>query len=339
MKKRVHLTIGIVLSLLFCWYAFSGVDFSIIKEILGQGDYQRLFYYLIWMILSFVFRGLRSKQMGDHLDKLSFATHFNITAISYMLNNFFPARLGDVSKAYLLSKKSRITVGSGLAIVVLERLFDLITLTAITAVALLAFGTGGTLQKYSYIFLVFLSFIMLFLYLFRFKSALIEFWIEKIFGRISSKLAEKIVEMIKVFAQGLAVLESFKDLLITFIYSIGVWISILGLTYECGQILKMSMSFVQAIYPVAFIGIGMLIPAAPGFIGTFHTFCIKGLEALGFMDKDLNAGYAILAHGANYISLSILGIICFLKEQFSFKTLSGEIENVVETELEKHNDR
>ena len=66
--------------------------------------------------------------------------------------------------------------------------------------------------------------------------------------------------------------------------------------------------------------IAIAIPAAPGFLGTFHAAMVATLVALG-IDKSTAASYAFLQHFIGLIPIVIFGLIHFLEANVSFKDI------------------
>ena len=49
---------------------------------------------------------------------------FPIVVIGYMGNNIYPARIGELVRAYVLKRKEEVSVSASLATVIVERIFD-----------------------------------------------------------------------------------------------------------------------------------------------------------------------------------------------------------------------
>jgi len=95
--------------------------------------------------LSWILRGLRYRTI---LRKLGFPERLDVLTgavfISQMGNLVFPARAGDAVRAYIVNKRRDIPYTSGFASLAVERVFDLLTITALAGGVLLAVvGTGG----------------------------------------------------------------------------------------------------------------------------------------------------------------------------------------------------
>jgi uncharacterized membrane protein YbhN (UPF0104 family) len=67
--------------------------------------------------------------------------------------------------------------------------------------------------------------------------------------------------------------------------------------------------------------IGIAIPAAPGFIGNWHYFCILGLSLFGIA-KTVALSFAIVYHALSIGVLIFLGLIFLPFNRFSIGDLS-----------------
>ena len=62
------------------------------------------------------------------LEKIDQWSLFSITSVGFMAINLLPVRMGEFVRPYLISQKSSIRLGSSLATIVVERVFDMLTL-------------------------------------------------------------------------------------------------------------------------------------------------------------------------------------------------------------------
>ena len=89
------------------------------------------------MALSFLWMLVRAKVWQTLLrDKPPYRDVLFATGEGYLLNNFLPFRLGELGRAFLLSRKSGMTFGEILPTIVIERAVDLAFSAAILLAAL-----------------------------------------------------------------------------------------------------------------------------------------------------------------------------------------------------------
>jgi uncharacterized membrane protein YbhN (UPF0104 family) len=73
---------------------------------------------------------------------------------------------------------------------------------------------------------------------------------------------------------------------------------------------------------LAFVGIGVSLPSAPGFVGTFQFFTVAAL-ALFAVDEQQAFGFSVLHHMAQYIPITLFGWILLVREQMSLGDLAA----------------
>lgn len=66
-------------------------------------------------------------------------------------------------------------------------------------------------------------------------------------------------------------------------------------------------NFLWAVFVMSVTNLGILLPSTPGFIGTFHFFCITALVALGVATETATV-YAVGAHLSFFIPITIWGL-------------------------------
>ena len=118
-------------------------------EAFGEADMGLVAAAAVVYTLSWPLRGLRYRDILSELgyrEKLGFLT--GAVFISQMGNLVFPARAGDAVRAYVVKARRGIPYPTGFASLAAERVFDLLTITAMAGVVLaglLATGSTGDL--------------------------------------------------------------------------------------------------------------------------------------------------------------------------------------------------
>jgi len=59
---------------------------------------------------------------------------------------------------------------------------------------------------------------------------------------------------------------------------------------------------------------GVAVPSAPGFVGTFHGFCVAGLGIVAGIEPTQAAAYATLLHGSQWMAVNAIGVGCLLAD-------------------------
>ena len=80
--------------------------------------------------------------------------------------------------------------------------------------------------------------------------------------------------------------------------------------------LGLHLPFVAAWAVLAFVGLGVSIPSAPGYVGVFHAAAALALGLFG-VSQAASVGYALLFHAAQIVPITLIGWVYLLREQMS----------------------
>ncbi|HYT55986.1 MAG TPA: lysylphosphatidylglycerol synthase domain-containing protein, partial [Verrucomicrobiae bacterium] len=83
---------------------------------------------------------------------------------------------------------------------------------------------------------------------------------------------------------------------------------------------RIDVPFAASWVVLAFVGIGVSLPSAPGFVGTYQFFTVAAL-ALFSVDQNRAFGFSLLQHLSQYIPVTLFGWLLLIKEQMSLGDL------------------
>ena len=292
------------------------VDFSKMLAAIRAADYRIL---AVAMTLSFVWMFLRAKVWQTLLrDKPTYRDVLFSAGEGYLLNNFLPFRLGELGRAFLLSRKSGLPFGEIIPTIFIERFTDLaisatIFITALPFVA----GAEGS-ERIGYIVGVAMVIGLALMYVLARNNQ----WALDIFHKFSARWpsVQKFGgSFLESFFTGLGVLTDgwlFTRFLFWMIFD---WVIALLAYY-----LMILAFFPQAQWIWAFFGLGAAafggaIPSLPGGVGTFEGAIVG---ALSFFTHDQSTAFAaaLTMRFYNYLNSGVIGGIGLLREG---QTLSG----------------
>ncbi|MCS7003311.1 MAG: flippase-like domain-containing protein, partial [Dehalococcoidia bacterium] len=75
-----------------------------------------------------------------------------------------------------------------------------------------------------------------------------------------------------------------------------------------------------ALFLVVFVNLGIMIPSAPGYIGTFQLFAKLALSAFN-VSAAIGLSVAILSHAIQYFLVTGIGFVVFAREHLSLAQL------------------
>ncbi|MEM7676241.1 MAG: lysylphosphatidylglycerol synthase transmembrane domain-containing protein, partial [Myxococcota bacterium] len=126
MKKLVTWG-GVALSAVLLYWILTTFDLAKAAEVISKA-------HVGWLLASavvygglFTLRGWRWALLLRPIKAVSAMRCFEVFTIGFMANNILPARLGDVARAYVLARQARLPTASSFSSVMLERIFDGLT--------------------------------------------------------------------------------------------------------------------------------------------------------------------------------------------------------------------
>jgi glycosyltransferase 2 family protein len=262
---------------------------------------------------------------------------FWILNVSYMLNAILPFRLGDIARAYLVSRRDRgtaepsaaggsspavqpplIDAGTALSAVAVERVFDLILsfVFLLLAFPILSGKVGNQWTLLSSFGLAVVGFLGLLL-----------------LGAGSARItrvAERIADKIPLIRPGLKPLANFLDglrLVRDLRYSLPAFLFIaLTMLLWAADYWIVLRGFVPtaALYwgLLSLVGglIGVALPSSPGALGIFEVSLTLVLTA-GGMVRAVAVAYALSLHMLNTLTNTLLGLLGLLSERQSLGSI------------------
>jgi len=136
-KSRVFRTIiGLLIAALFVVFAFWGISFkSLIRDSL-RANFYILFLTVIVVLFSHLLRAFRWRVILQELKQdISLVDTWGSIMVGYLFNNFVP-RLGEIVRAYATGKLEDVSVSGVFGTIVLERLFDMLSVGVLFGLAL-----------------------------------------------------------------------------------------------------------------------------------------------------------------------------------------------------------
>lgn len=306
MKKQIFT--GILLSMGFIYLAVKGVDLSDVGSRLMQLEYYYIIPVVFAVVLAHYLRTLRWGIILKSLTEYNQWKLFVISSIGFMAINLLPARLGEFARPYLVKKTNNIPMTSTIATIVVERIFDMLTVAVIIAIVLFNGAFPSAVIQGAYIFVVIGLGALFFVIALFVKRDFILARIApvlKILPQHLSKLAERLLTS---FVEGLKILPDIKRILMVSSLSVLIWTLGCLSTYLLLSAFGFDLPLIAPLAVLALIALGVMLPAAPGFVGTFHYACILALSLFG-ISKAHALSFAIVLHFLHLMPVIIIGLI------------------------------
>jgi uncharacterized protein (TIRG00374 family) len=323
--------IGVAISIVFLYLTFRGQDFGKIGESLSRVNYWALLPALGCYFIGVWIRALR---WGVLLSPVRKGIHpnglFKVLAIGYMGNDILPARLGDVIRVYVLSRRENVTKSATLATILVERIFDGLTMIGFLAGSALFIQLNADLTLALRVStILFLAGLLVFVFLAAAPERIVTL-IRLILGRspigkvIPEALHERALHMTTSFVTGLSVLRSWRGLLSVMGLSVAAWGAEAAMYYILGAWgFGLQIPVHAYTLTTAAANLGTLVPSSPGYIGVFEGIAIPVLTNVFGLEDHIAASYVVLLHAALYFPVTLLGLFYMVRESVSWSELAA----------------
>ncbi len=331
--------LGVLLSLFFLYFALRGVSFKAVVQNVAAANPLWYLAAIVGTTFPFWVRTWRWKSIIVPVyPETKFRARFAASCIGFMANNIFPARVGEFLRAYVLSRLEPVPVVTSLGSLVVERLFDGITLVVLTFVALAVPSfpahtvAGEELHKVaSVLAIVFGGVGVVFVALVIWPQRVVAV-IERLAARLLPvAYGRPIVDALESLLAALGAIRHPVLLLRIVAWSFTLWI--LGaLSYWFGlRAFGIQVPFLGALFLQSVVSFAVAVPSSPGFFGIFEYAVKIGLVQIWNVDPNRAFSYAIGFHIAGYVPVTVMGLYYTWRLGISWKEVGGGEQAVAET--------
>jgi hypothetical protein len=299
--------LGVGVSVLFFWLALKGTNFDALSAGWSTVSVGAAAVYVGSLFLIHLLRTARWGLMVRALDSsVSWANIVAMAFVGFAAVFLVPFRLGELARPLLLRQRSDLTIAAGLGTVAIERAVDGLVTVAIFFAASLMTGRAE-LQIYGLAaFAVFASASIAFFAMARWPAASEAFW-RRLVGVLSDGLAEKVIGLLRGFVAGLASLPTWRLRLGYLVLTLLYWcINALGMWW-LAQAMGLDIGVPAMFFTMALLVVGIMIPAGPGSIGTFHYFIKLGLVGFG-VPGGVAMAYAVVVHLLQVAHMTVVAL-------------------------------
>jgi hypothetical protein len=277
-------------------------------------------YLLVLPVVGLMIVGLFSRARSWNIllkGSISWYRSFEALNEGYLLNNVLPLRLGELARAYLVTKGGGISMGAATATVVLERLID-------AAVSLL-----GLLLALPFVvrvdWVVNSAVLVGFGILVGMLGVLL---ISRSPGTTARLIARLPLPGLKHlagdFMSGLEGLLQIRILVRATLWSLIAWVTTWAQIFIIMSMFGIQESFYAIPFISGIVAFGAAIPSSPGAIGVFELSTVAGMTALGHARED-GLGIAIIWHGIQVVMTSAIGAMALAKEGDTLADLAQKV--------------
>lgn len=272
MKKLIA---GIIVSVIFIWFSMRGVEYEEVFKALENINYVFLLpTIMLFLCMSFL-RSVRWGVILSPMERIDQRRLFPITCVGYMAIALIPMRIGEFIRPYLVSSEGKIPLSSALATILVERVFDVLTLLGILFLVFISSTLPVWVVKSGYSDLFTFVVLICVLFILYYKTEFCLKLSRPLLNKLPLKFNVGIEGLVRNFVEGFKIISSPKRLFYTLFLSVLIWASS-GLGIYCLFFFHdFRLPIASTFLVLVIVIIGISLPVAPGFVGNFQFACTR----------------------------------------------------------------
>jgi uncharacterized protein (TIRG00374 family) len=317
--KRWQLWLGVAISALFLVIALRNLHLGDVWAAMRTARYAwilpgvAVYFFGVWA------RTWRWDYLLRPMKRIPLRRLFPVVVIGYMGNNVYPARAGEVIRAYVLRRREGVSISASLGTIVVERVFDGLVMLMFVFVGLPFTPMPGWLQV-----MVIAASLLFFGALALFMTLAIKIeWAETVYGRlidrvVPARFRAPLRGFAERFMSGLHSLRSGRAVLMLFVTSVVIWLAETVKYWFVMHAFDFSVPFWVLMLMNGIVNLATTIPSSPGYVGTFDAPGIEILSLFG-VERSLAASYTLVLHAALWLPITLLGFWFMARESVSWR--------------------
>jgi len=329
--KRWQIWAGIAVSALFLYIALGSLQLDQVWIGIKSAE-------LVWLLpgigiylVSILIRAWRWQNLLAPLDRIPFPKSVAYVSIGYMGNNIFPARAGELLRAYVLRQKQNIPITASLMTIITERVLDGVVLIGFIFVNISVIASAQTSSDFNKLMdgialwgsVLFFGAFILFLIAAFFPQQILVFLTALSRKILPQKIQAKAINGFNKILDGLRSLKSPKNVIVVILQTVLIWLLETGKYWFVMQAFPARVGFPALMVMNGIVNLASTVPSAPGNVGTFDAPGIAFLSFIG-VDPEVAAAYTLTLHAALWLPITLIGAFYFFREGFNWKNRSWE---------------
>lgn len=280
-------------------------------------------------ILSYIVQGIRWKFLLSPFGHVKTRNAIRAVFVGLFANVLFPLRPGEPLRAYLIANSEDLGFVTVLGSVLVERLIDLVVITAGLAVMSLFVPLPARFRHLADLLgiatLALLGvFVTLIIYIeLRFAGD------PRRMSRGKRMPGKLMSTLIGLHAMGTS--PSFYPAVLTSILMpVCQMLALWAMMKSCGIGLPGSAGFIEAIVVLLVINLGVSLPNAPANVGSYQLFCVLGLSIFMAVDRNTAKSFSFFAWWWLTLPVALLGLYAALRSGLSIRSIRERVIHLPE---------
>jgi glycosyltransferase 2 family protein len=301
--------LSVAVSGLALWAAARGLDFADVASHLRQTDPKWIATAVVLSFLIMVFRAWRWQLELRPLEHVPFGRLWVITAVAYMCINVFPARLGEVVRPWLLSRRSSVKFSNVVGNLVIEKTMDSLVILLYMLLGLLSVEVLPTwVRRFAIVPAAMAAVMVALVGLVWWRGE--SFVDDRVLARLPARFRSGVRRVVIAIRDGMRIVPDPWLLSSVFVVSLALWFIPILSSWVMIKAFHFDVPFSAAVVVFVFLGIGTALPNAPGMVGVYQYACVLALGLFG-VDHAPAFAYGVVLNAVQLLTILLQGIIAF----------------------------
>jgi uncharacterized protein (TIRG00374 family) len=345
-RKHLEFVALLLLAVAIIWWFGRRLDWAQVKLSVQRSDWRLILLGAGIVLLGYFWRALRWQVLLAPLARASLREIWIATTVGFGAVLLI-GRAGEVVRPVVLPMRDkRVRPAAAFVTIMVERLYDTITVVLIFAVNLLwlkpsegATEVFGRARIVGWSLVLFLAVVVTLLIWFKRRSPAAVEWLNRNIrdkSRLAGRLKRALLSTLEQLATALGVMSNLRQLTVSIGLSVLLWGSVaLGNLLVC-RAFGLPFGVSQILFVMGWSMVGSAVPTPGGAAGAFHAATGAALVLLG-VARDQAAAVAIILHLVDFAPGALFGFFYFLRGDINLSRLRAlisvrSVEHAVEDE-------
>jgi uncharacterized protein (TIRG00374 family) len=303
------------------------VDLKQSWNALGRLNGPFLLIPLAVFFLNLPLRAWRWQLIFPPTSRPSIGACFTVLGIGNMANFLLPGRAGDLARCVLVGRAGSLNESSRtLATLAVEKVLDGLALVGMVLFSIWALHPPHWLLDLLRVAILIFGGALLLLVALRYRTRALIDCVRRAFRVVHlSALEERFDGLLTSFADGLSAVSSAGQMLTLLLITAAIWITEAGTIWGLAGALGLAVSLKSAVVASAILGLGLMIPAAPGGLGTYELFGTEAFKLAGIAASSALA-LTVVIHAWVFVANIAVGICLLAIKGISLSQLRHSLE-------------
>jgi uncharacterized protein (TIRG00374 family) len=337
--SSVRFWAGLAVTAVFLTLLVLSFDFAEMREALAAANYVYLVPAIVIYFGSLWWRAFRWSYVLRPFVSTPTIRLFPVVLVGYMANNVLPMRIGEFARSYYLSTREPVRGSTALATIIIERVFDGLTLLLFLAAAAFFLPVTGLAERVSdsaslplgvvaaVVIAPFVGVLSMMVLAALYPELFLK-WAERFSRFAPAKYLEPVLGLVVRFLAGFEGLHRPSRLFTVLLLSVPIWLIeatmyyLIALGFDIqDQFDSLAVMIAAMLVLTSVSNLATSIPSSQGSVGPFEFFAALSLVFLG-VSGGVASAYAVVLHLALLLPVILTGFLYLALKSVSLADLT-----------------